>query len=117
MTLSEYRDNFVDGGGNPVFVHLPILPDAIEGFPTTLPVPVTQPFGPGVPIKVYTAVFGFNADAAIYLNLAGVPVANQDYTPWPTALRITMTLTDPAKRLEQGRTVQMILELPKRPVS
>lgn len=117
MTLSEYRDNFVDGGGNPAFVNPPILPEAIEGFPTTLPVPVTQPFGPGVPIKVYTAVFGFNADAAIYLNLAGVPVANQDYTPWPTALRITMTLTDPAKRLEQGRTVQMILELPKRPVS
>ncbi len=116
MSLTEYRDNFVSGG-NPLYVHLPILPEAIEGFPMLFPEPVSQPLGASVPVKVYTAAFGFNADTPFYTNLAGVPIANQDYTPWPTALRITMTLHDPEKRLEQGRTVQLIIELPQRPVS
>lgn len=117
MTLTEYRDTFVDAGGNPLYVHLPILPEAIEGVLSTLPAPVTQPFGASVPITIYTAVFGFNGDTPFYMNLAGGPIANQDYTPWPTALRVTMTLHDPEKRLEQGRTLQLIVELPKRPVS
>lgn len=116
-TLTEFRDNFVDGSGNSAFVSLPILPEAIEGVPATGSIPVSRPFGLAVPIAVYNAVFAFNGDSAIYTNLAGVPIAAQDFTPWPTALRITMTLHDSGKRLEQGRTVQLILELPKRPVS
>lgn len=116
-TLTEYRDNNLDGSGNPAFVQLPILPEAIEGIATTLPVPVIKPFGLTVPVTVYTAVFGFNGDSAIYTSLSGAPVANQDFTPWPTAIRITMTLHDPDKRLEQGRSVQLIVELPRRPVS
>ena len=34
------------------------------------------------------------------------------YTPWPTSIRITMTLHDPDLRLERGREVQFVINLP-----
>jgi len=49
-------------------------------------------------VYVYQAVFGYD----------------QQLTPWPSALRITMTAHDPENRLEGGREVQFILNLPKR---
>ncbi len=48
-------------------------------------------------VEVYDAVFGYD----------------KTLTPWPSALRITMTLHDPRGRLEQGRTVQFVIELDK----
>ena len=47
----------------------------------------------------------------------GTSAIRDDYTPWPTALRITMQLHDPEKRIEEGKTLQLIVELPKRPSS
>ena len=35
------------------------------------------------------------------------------YTPWPSALRISMVLHDPETNLEHGKIVQFIVELPK----
>jgi len=105
MTLSE----------DPSLTVLPLVPSVIEGNPTVLSPNV------GVPdsIKIYTAVFGFNKDKPHFQTLAAPhpPQVRTDYTPWPTALRITMQLHDPEKRIEQGRTVQMIIELPRRPTS
>jgi hypothetical protein len=49
-------------------------------------------------VYVYQAVFGYD----------------KKLTPWPSALRITMTVHDPRNRIQQGREVQFILNLPKR---
>lgn len=116
MTLTEFRDNYTDSSGNPAFVQIPIRAEAIEGVPISGTVPVVAPFGAARPLEIYTAVFGFSGENAFFKTPAGI-VPNPDYTPWPTALRITMTLNDPGKHLEQGRTVQLIVELPRRPVS
>ncbi|HJO16541.1 MAG TPA: hypothetical protein QF800_06595, partial [Phycisphaerales bacterium] len=35
------------------------------------------------------------------------------YTPWPSALRISMVLHDPETNLEHGKLVQFVIELPK----
>ena len=90
-----------------------INPSAIEGVN-----PIIYPFGANSRIKIYTAVFGFNGDKPVFQTLGSPDVQNRDdYTPWPTALRITMQLHDPEKRIEQGKTLQLIVELPKRPAS
>lgn len=121
-TLTDYQRDYV-AGGNSLFVHVPIVPLSIEGAFGSGVAPVSRPFGTGVPISVYTAVFGFNGDKAYFQSFAtstsqGAPfVTRADFTPWPTAIRVTMTLNDPDKRLEQGRTVQLVIELPQRPVS
>ena len=101
---------------DPTTTTLPLVPSVIEGVN-----PIIYPLGtsPPIPIKIYTAVFGFNGDKPFFQTLGGT-VGNldrDDYTPWPTALRITMQLHDPEKRIEQGKTLQLIVELPKRPSS
>lgn len=105
---------------DPSLTTSPIVPAVIEGSAGT-PLPLLCPLGPTGPIKIYTAVFGFNGEKAIFQTLAmqsaGTFGVRNDYTPWPTALRLTMQLHDPEKRLEQGRTLQLIVELPKRPAS
>lgn len=115
-TLTQYRDDYLDGSGNSLFVQIPIRANAIEGTPSSGSVPVISPLGPTRPLEIYTAVFGFSGEQAFFVTPTGT-VPNPDFTPWPTALRITMTLHDPEKRLEQGRVVQLIVELPRRPVS
>lgn len=121
-TLIDYQRDYVSGG-NSLFVQAPIVPAAIEGSFGSGVTPVARPFGAGVPISVYTAVFGFNGDKAYFQSFATsgsqfAPfVTRSDFTPWPTAIRITMTLNDPQKKLEQGKTVQLVIELPQRPVS
>ena len=83
--------------------------------------PIIYPLGPTGPIKIYTAVFGFNGDKPVFQTMSmqanGTSAIRDDYTPWPTALRITMQLHDPEKRIEEGKTLQLIVELPKRPSS
>ncbi len=91
---------------------LPLVPSVIEGVN-----PIIYPLGPTGPIKIYTAVFGFNGDKTVFQTLGGTVGVRDDYTPWPTALRITMQLHDPEKRIEEGKTLQLIVELPKRPAS
>ena len=103
---------------DPTTTTLPLVPSVIEGVN-----PIIYPLGPTGPIKIYTAVFGFNGDKTAFqiidpTRLLGFTVGvRDDYTPWPTALRITMQLHDPEKRIEQGKTLQLIVELPKRPAS
>jgi prepilin-type N-terminal cleavage/methylation domain-containing protein len=64
----------------------------------------------------YQAIFGPNGSEpyreAHYPG--GVErVLRTDYTPWPTALRFTVTLHDPKMAFSQGRVFQFVVELPK----
>lgn len=96
----------------------PIDPVRIEGSSG-----LKQPFGAGVPVYVYRAVFGWNGDRP-YTTVERKTVdpnirkrqLNPDYTPWPTALRFTFTLHDPKLTMPSGRTYQFIVDLPQ-PVS
>jgi prepilin-type N-terminal cleavage/methylation domain-containing protein len=53
-------------------------------------------------VVTYEAFFGFNRDD---------PFAS-GYTPWPSAIRVTLTLHDPRTELEAGREVQFVIKLP-----
>ncbi|MBX3372381.1 MAG: hypothetical protein KF817_00970 [Phycisphaeraceae bacterium] len=64
------------------------------------------------PVRVYEAIFGFNQTVA--LNANGVPDATLGYTPWPSAIRISITLHDQALAIERGREIEFIIELPGR---
>ena len=65
-----------------------------------------------VPVEVYEAFFGYNRDQS--LDSTGNPNVNLGYTPWPSSIRITMVLHDPATKLEVGREVQFVINLPNR---
>jgi hypothetical protein len=63
---------------------------------------------------VYEAIFGYNGNAPLapdgrpWPTGAGATVA---YTPWPSALRITMTLRDPSGRRPTAREIQFVVRL------
>jgi hypothetical protein len=75
---------------------------------------VTAPFGTNVPVRAYTAVFGFNQDEAYTVTPDGFRVIRDDYTPWPTQIRVTCTLHDSRVVLDRGREFQFVLDIPKR---
>ncbi|MCH2138404.1 MAG: type II secretion system GspH family protein [Phycisphaerales bacterium] len=74
-------------------------------------------FGSVPRVREYWALFGPNA-ASPLLNIDidnnGVLDRDPSFTPWPTALRFTMTVHDPATTLEGGRVVQFVVPLPRR---
>ena len=89
--------------------------------------PVDQPFGADVPIYRYFAFFGLNGNEPFVRDGAGRPITvtpdgsdvpwpvyRSDYTPWPSALRITATFHDPEGAIEGGRSVQFTIPLPDR---
>jgi hypothetical protein len=93
-----------------------ILPDNIEPSgslqtPTAADIEATGSI-------VYEAVFGYNQDRP--LDPAGqlwvYDPANETvaYTPWPSAIRITMVLHDSETKLEAGRQIQFVIDLPTR---
>ena len=63
---------------------------------------------------VYEAMFGYNQDLPLDLNGNVWLDPTVAWTPWPAAIRITMTLHDPENRLAAGRVVQFVIELPER---
>jgi hypothetical protein len=78
---------------------------------------------PDEPLVVYEAIFGYNRGAA--LNDDGNPdfviyftndpdCSRVGYTPWPSAIRITMTLHDQQQRFGEGREIQFVVDLPRR---
>jgi len=92
---------------------------------------VDRPFGDDVPIWRYRAFFGLNGDEPfvrdgtrrpLSISTTGNddrgprpwPVYRSDYTPWPSALRITATFGDPKGAIEGGRQVQFVIQLPPR---
>lgn len=87
----------------------PIYPQNIER-PTTL-----TPTGAALQSKgatVYEAIFGYNQSEP--LAPGNTPHIALGYTPWPSSLRITMTLHDYRNRLEAGRRIQFVVDLPQR---
>ncbi len=94
-----------------------VLPINIEPDP---PTPATTVIGNqnpdlGNPIRVYEAIFGFNQDMPFdpETGLPWDPVnATVAFTPWPTSIRITMTLHDLDLRLERGREIEFVINLP-----
>lgn len=128
---------------DPDFVNLERMPDGINTVVATWDLPLL-PTDPSAPVRVYEAFFGpnqsvpfgrlvsrdidgvggteppqlvplSNPDLTI-LNPDGVPIDLFDhrYTPWPSAIRITMTLHDTEGKLSSGREVQFIVRLPQR---
>ena len=92
-----------DGGPVAIPNPTPLVPASIE----TLANPAPDVF-------TYDAIFGYNQN--VPLNAAGNPWAPGDptaYTPFPSAIRITMTLHDPEGKLEGGRQFQFVIDLPK----
>ncbi len=74
---------------------------------------------PAPGIQNYSAYFGYNRDAPFHGPIGpdpaiGAPHIKVGFTPWPTAIRITMRLHDVAGRLEAGRVVQYVVDLPRR---
>jgi type II secretory pathway pseudopilin PulG len=86
--------------------------------------PWTRPYGGGVPVYVYTAVFGFNnehpTETVTVTDNTGFTstrtVLRDDYTPWPSALRFTMRIHDSGGKLVEGRLYQFVVDLPQRGV-
>ena len=79
------------------------------------PLDVAQPAAK-YSVYTYQAIFGPNGDKPY--SEARYPGGSErllrtDYTPWPTALRFTITLHDPKLVLSQGRVFQFVVELPK----
>jgi hypothetical protein len=88
--------------------------------------------GGGIPAQrawCYTSVFGFNGTEPTFrvrsnqnpvtgAVIAGQPtdwvVPRLDYTPRPSAVRITMTLHDPDRRIDGGREFTFVIDLPER---
>ena len=98
-------------------VHMRAVARAIEGTAgagANSPAAILAPFGTNIPVRVYTAVFGFNQDEAYTVTPDGFIVAREDYTPWPTQIRITATIHDPRLVLDRGREFQFVLDVPKR---
>jgi hypothetical protein len=92
-----------------------VVAKSIEGdesvsFPNN-PSAITRPL-PGV--RAYTAVFGFNQEEAYVVTPDGTIVLRDDYTPWPTQIRITATIHDPRLVLDRGREFQFVIDVPKR---
>lgn len=65
-----------------------------------------------VPVEIYEAFFGYNQSNP--LDEDGNADADLGYTPWPNAIRITMTLHDPETKLENGKVFQFVINLPGR---
>lgn len=104
-TLASQADWTVDSNG-------PIFPAQFEFLDTS-----------NAQVRVYSATFGFNHSRPLHdlpgaagfgepwdTSVSGV----QPYTPWPTALRITMRLHDVGTNLPNGRVVQFVVNLPQR---
>lgn len=85
-------------------------------FPPQIPAPTAAV--PGGFCWSYSSTFGFNGSRPTTSEIdpaTGIrtQVPRLDYTPRPTALRVTMTLHDPDRRIEGGREFTFVIDLPK----
>jgi prepilin-type N-terminal cleavage/methylation domain-containing protein len=69
-------------------------------------------------VLIYEAFFGYNRTTPIAESASGSGQININrdlaYTPWPSAIRVSMRVHDPQGRIEGGRVVQFVIELPER---
>jgi hypothetical protein len=89
-----------------------LLPENIERYDAAS--------GPG-DVRIYSAVFGPNNDRPLFTSRSSgevLPPASDDdrrrlgFTPWPDAIRVTLTVHDADTRLTAGRGVQFVIDLP-----
>lgn len=71
-----------------------------------------NPYGTGDDVRIYEALFGYNRDQP--LNQFNEAEFELGYTPWPSAIRVTVVFHDPGGRLEYGREYQFVIDLPRR---
>jgi hypothetical protein len=110
-------------------VSAPIFAPSIEGPAGAQVLPVVGGGIPAARVWCYTSVFGFNGTEPTFRvrsnqnPVTGAVAAGQptewivpriDYTPRPSALRITMTLHDPDRRIDGGREFTFVIDLPER---
>ncbi len=84
--------------------------------PPQIPAPTVAV--PGGFCWVYASTFGFNGSQPTTSQIdpatgSRTQVPRLDYTPRPTAIRITMTLHDPDRRIEGGREFTFVIDLPE----
>ncbi len=90
-----------------------VFPENLESYsPPGAPLTPTGLTLEGAGAVVYEAIFGYNQDMP--LDAAMTPGAALGYTPWPSALRITMVLHDAESKMEEGRELQFVVHLPTR---
>ncbi len=78
--------------------------------------PILRPLSNSIQVYSYQAIFGPNGDKPykeVRVPSGTKRLLRNDYTPWPTALRFTITLHDPKLALAQGRVFQFVVDLPK----
>jgi len=117
----DYDDLRSDGRYNDVVRYLDWV-NAGLGAGSIFPAAIERPIlvGGGAPNLQYRAFFGPHRDEprdVIDIDGDGDTlelILDAGYTPWPDAVRITMTLHDARGRLGNGRTFQFIVELPRR---
>jgi hypothetical protein len=129
VTLAQRSVQEIARTGNPAEVankHMRFVAESIEGIATETDPQHQEPSPDGFPgavkapfpgfdrVRVYTAVFGFNQDEAYVVTPDGTIVLRDDYTPWPTQIRITATIHDPRLVLDRGREFQFVINVPKR---
>ena len=130
--LAYHPQNGIFGGATP---DVDLFPDTDSA--TMIPQAVTtieggggpvvdQPYGSGIPVYRYFAFFGLNGSEPFVRDGAGRPLTTKgsggrvwpvyraDYTPWPSALRITATFHDARGAIDGGRNVQFTIPLPRR---
>jgi prepilin-type N-terminal cleavage/methylation domain-containing protein len=126
----SYDDGNIFQGGPP---NLPANTSGLEPLMTMLPRIAQCIEGSGDyvdgygsnKIRRYHAYFGLNGDRPFVRESDGRPIvlANNngswpilrgDYTPWPSAVRITATIHDSKGAIEGGRTIQFTIPLPRR---
>jgi len=100
---AAWNTGWADNGAG---IRIPIFATNIEQFGLTLPT-----YDPAR-VQVYEAVFGFNQ--YVPLDDTGLPNVDLGFTPWPSAIRLTMVVSDPKGRNEAKREVQFVLRLPRR---
>jgi hypothetical protein len=113
VTLEQHVQ-YIASFGNPN-IPLPIFPWNIEQYEPSATGRLS-PAGHRIlksgAITVYEAFFGYNRETP--LDPDGNPITTLGYTPWPSAIRITMVLHDNETKLEHGREVQFVIDLPQR---
>lgn len=100
-------------------------PNPQSFFASNIDKPPTQWNGgnvvPGDAVIKYEAFFGYNQHEPYMMTSTpvtphaylGAPAPHVGYTPFPSAIRITMTLHDPEGKLEHGREFQFVIDLPE----
>ncbi|MBT6269145.1 MAG: hypothetical protein HOI88_02200 [Phycisphaerae bacterium] len=123
--LTDFTYDAINGVTNdvvPVSINPSLIEPVFNNTDTAGAVLVPTIYGAGTRTNEYWAIFGYNGSDPFMENdlefLNGIDGVGGDptwrYTPWPSALRITVHLLDRNNRLGAGWTYQFVVDLPER---